>query len=804
VIESPPRGDAGTCRGGSLLYSATVSDVRPSQAPFGTSGAGDGHENQLRRAVQMLLRRLRAGHRAGRDAHDHMLGEVIEQLGALLDELGPLHLRVGMGQLSYAGAPLCEYSPREDPAVFRLFQHGVRQLSFLPGLIQEELADFVDVLTTDLSGSEFIEEDITTLLASRDLRAIQFVVVETFSEGEGTAEGGQTGDVAAIVAAALRQSLADLGADESTAQQQDDSTIRFWSADVRFLETANLPDLMASFQSADGRSAGSSVVDEELQSFAEELSAALARPSPWLAGPVLRTLGIADGKDAERLALLLARDLLEDARLNGFSAAAPQLREALDWIERQADDERAATMVEALFDPEICALVTREVTGEPDVSSTALDFLRLMPEDRVAEALAATQALGACPARTLAIEALIQGGGAGLSASADLLSTCDAEAALAVLWAAREEGGSPEAVLAFRAGLGHGDLSVRLTALGWFACHGEHHAVGILGEALRDPAPDVRLAALYLIGRTQATAGPAIIKAWLDSEPFEDLPLDEKRRAALVLARIGGVKILPAMREIAERSGGMLKRQRKDETRAVAVAALGALVDDESVGLISSIAEARTAGAAQQEARHVMDCFEAGKIPYQEPIAQAHAQLSELGLLEFVWPEVRRPRAAAAPSTALDSDPTTFAAGGRGATAAVPAVARDDFDALTRARSVPVRSPSVLPSIPPAVPRPAPTSRPPERPLPSRPPRSSEPARTTARPRGPALAARPRAPDPSPQAEQPVAAPPDAPAAAESVPAPKTLDVALLLEAFSFDDLPRAPGSGDPSGDDDG
>lgn len=598
-------------------------------------------DTDLRRALQLLLRQLRGGRRNARGWLDTLASELHGLLISELAQRGAIHLRVGVDGFTTEGEKILDYSPRDDPAVFRLFQHGVRQLSFLPGLEREELDALLDVLTTDLSVADLAEEDITTLLASKELDSIQFVVVETFSEGAQDAGGDRrAGDVAAIIAATLRETLSayegEAGLDGVSAGGGD---IRFWQADAAFLESADLPALMAElprFGSGEGADAAQ---DPELSAFAAELTNALVRPMPWLPDALLAVLHNAEGPILERLATSLANDVMSDVEQVGLDAGAPTLRRVLEWVNGQGGSDRAIAVATALFTPRLVAVAVAglETRGGVEI---ALDILRMLPDGLIPEALAGTCALPDSAARRAAIGALTSGGGEGLASAADLLGTLDGETARTILRAASRMPADATSVPLFRAGAVHPDEIVRAHALGWLAHRTGDDAMGVFTAALRDPHRTVRLAAVWLLRATQARFARAQLKLWVESAFFHDqLDLDDKRLGMQAFALLAGPRALPILRAAASKST-VLHRHKDEELKAAAVASLGLLVDDEALDLLESLARARGGTSpAQSEAQHVLTAWRAGARAYADPfdaIAQALRDAAVLGALEPV------------------------------------------------------------------------------------------------------------------------------------------------------------------------
>ena len=597
-------------------------------------------ESDLRHALQLLLRQLRGGRRNARGWLEGLASELLGLLHAELERRGAIHLRVGVDGFTHEGEKILDYSPRDDPAVFRLFQHGVRQLSFLPGLDRQELDDLLDVLTTDLTAAELVEEDITTLLASKELETIQFVVVETFSEGAQD-EGGdrRAGDVAAIVAATLRETLSayegEGGVDGASTGGGD---IRFWQADAKFLETADLPALMAELPRFGVAESGETATDPELSAFATELTTALVRPMPWLPDVMIKVLRGAEGPTLARLAASLANDVISDVEQVGLDAAAPMLRRVLEWVNAEGSSERGIAVATALFTPRLVqvAVAGIETRGGVEIS---IDLMRMLPDSLVPEALAGVCGLADSAARRAAIGALTSGGGEGLASAADLLGTLDGETALTILRAASRMPADSATLPLFRAASVHADAVVRIHALAWLAHRTGDDAMAAVTNALRDPHRPTRLSALWLLHATQARFARAQLKLWVESAFFHDqLDLDDKRLGMQVFALTAGPRALPMLRALAEKST-VLHRQKDEDLKASAVAALGLVVDDEALDLLQKLAKVRgTATTAQSEAQYVLDAWRTGSRAYADPFDTIADVLRQEALLEALEP----------------------------------------------------------------------------------------------------------------------------------------------------------------------
>lgn len=592
--------------------------------------------------------------------------ELHASLAPILDRYGEVHLRVKIDGLYIGGERVLEISPREDRALFRLFQHGVRQFSFGQGLSLDELESFVEVLTTDPDTFDQIEEDISTLLVDQEFESIHFVVVDTFTEGGigGAASQHRAADLAELVSAALRETISTQPAVVDGGQG---GTVRFLAADVTFLEQHDIGALLTSLRSQTSDDVEQARPDEELEALGGEVKQAMVRWTPWLPRSVLGALDGSTAEEADALYRLLGSHLLGDAQHYGLASIKRELVAIGRWLDECGeDDERSASVTNAVFSPRLARIaLTALRTGETEGELVAIDvFRRLTPGDR-GKTLVDTCRLPAGPARASAITSLLRRPRPALEVVLDNFLSFDVSAARAVLGAlsdATED--ETEAIGVFQVALVFPDAGVRAESLGWLMQNAGDRAAAALSEALRDEDATVRRVALFLILDRRPTYGGAIVKTWFGSPFVKKLPLDEKRLAACSLAALSGDSVLPMFRKLV-RKLNITGDSNVDEIRAASVAALGMLNDAESEERIAKLAKSRICGQTlQEEAKHVASALSRGRLPYSEPLLQLRETAVDAGLADEVVPDRRdmptvpaRPASAPAPSSS--SAPTS-------------------------------------------------------------------------------------------------------------------------------------------------
>lgn len=602
------------------------------------------------RALRLLARELRLGKGAANQGVASLgsgITELFIELSPILERHGELHVRVRVDGLYVGGERVLEVVPQDDRALFRLFQHGVRQFSFSEGVTPTELESFVKVVTTDPETLDHVEEDVSTLLVDQELENIHFVVVDTFMEGMsgsgGAADSRRAADLAELVASSLRERLSE----RPDLMGDGGGTVRFMAADVTFLEQADLGALLTALQPQRGdESEAGAHLDADLEAFGRDLEGALERWTPWLPAAVLRALDGAVEDEVDALCRLLAGQLWADAQHAGLGAVERQLEEIGRWLDAAATEAgdlaaTAETLTRALFSTRLSRMALSALkSGDPDDELAAVGvFRRLTPEER-GKALVDVCALQPSPARAGAIVALLRRPLPPIEPILENLVGYDARAAKSVLGAIAAGGEGDERTLAaFQVALTHPDPSVRSEALGWTVDHGGDRAASVLSDALRDPSPIVRGAALFLLVDKRPSYGPALLKTWFGSPAYKKLPMEEKRLGAFALAAAAGQAVLPLLRKHLHKLN-ITGDTSLDETRAAAVAALGVLGDTESEGRITKLSKSRFCGPAlQEEAKLVAAALSRGRTPYGDPFRELRKIALQVGLAEEAPPD---------------------------------------------------------------------------------------------------------------------------------------------------------------------
>ncbi|MEO2054074.1 MAG: HEAT repeat domain-containing protein [Nitrospira sp.] len=110
--------------------------------------------------------------------HKKFIEQLVTRLQAHLLSFGPLRLRVKQFELYCSEQVVYENINRLESIAFKLFIDGMREISFLPGIEQDEVLYFLQALGREGDDIE-ADDDIVTILWEKNLSHIQYVVVES-------------------------------------------------------------------------------------------------------------------------------------------------------------------------------------------------------------------------------------------------------------------------------------------------------------------------------------------------------------------------------------------------------------------------------------------------------------------------------------------------------------------------------------------------------------------------------------------------------------------------------------------------
>ncbi len=487
------------------------------------------------------------------------------------ESVDELALDVQENELHWEGNVVYSQTNRGESLAWVFFKDGVRAVTLLPGVEQDEIVGLLDVVHRARTLRQEDSDDLLTLLWEKDFQRIRYVFQEMGSGDSGTmvlptsdevavAAGSQGGRAASEVSQAVDEDVSSGAVEQGGAPAGPAGTVRpeDFDSTLYFLDEKEIAYLQNEVNREYAQDLRRSVLAMlldvlELQPYPTvraELISILESFLPYLLGAgdysavayVLREV---------KAVLQRARELLAEHR-KALEDLPGRLSEAepLSQLLQSLDEAAAHPSADELGD----------LFGElrPEALPTLLGWMPKLNNERVKVVLdGAIGRLAAAHPEKL-VEAI--GGG-------------DPQVALeAVKLSGRLKLAS--AVPALSLALGHEETAVRAAAVQALSDLGVPGALQGLEKALEDPDREVRLATVRILMLKKHRGALAKVTAAIQGKSVRGADLTEKMaffEAYGSMVGEQGVASLDAMLN----SGGFLKRREDPELRACAALALG-------------------------------------------------------------------------------------------------------------------------------------------------------------------------------------------------------------------------------------
>ncbi|MHB1194520.1 MAG: HEAT repeat domain-containing protein [Longimicrobiales bacterium] len=469
---------------------------------------------------------------------------------------------------------------RSDSLAFLFFKDGVREITFLPGLEQDELVRFLGVLQRARKLTPE-GDDLLTVLWEEDLQFFHYQYVDLLAEGvelPTPGAGNTQSEMKAVLDAELEEGEEEEGPPKPGEQAEQAPAAK----------TVNKDDFNPTLYSLDPR---------ELQTLKAELDKELHRD---LRNDVLSALfdRLAEANQSERQSEILGvlATLLPNFLSRGALDAATRILEELRKLESMPGvfDEQRLEQSRALLDevsaPEtigelIQALYDGSIRATPQQLASFLRFLRagaLFPLLRASETVEHKELQAVLRTAVKGIAERNRG------AVVRLLSEHDPVVASG---AARLAGDMQiaEAGPALAGLLAHYDGKVRLAAVEAAVSLKASTAAQALQDTLDDPEREIRIAAARALAALRYTPASGRLEDILNSKEIRAADITEKVSFFEAYGTVAGDRAVGMLDKLLN-SKGFLGKREPSEIRAAAALGLG------KVGSAASVASLRRAG----------------------------------------------------------------------------------------------------------------------------------------------------------------------------------------------------------------
>jgi len=520
-----------------------------------------------------------------------------------LDSNEELRLGVKSSQLLYQGKTVHEDKDREEGMAYALHKDGVRELTFVQGLEQEELVHFLEVMELYLKSTD-LEEDLVTLLWEKDFNHIKYLVVDDLLDVNVPKAEDIPDD---WDFSRLLDSETPLSGEEKLLLEQKEEQRRELLEKLGEFSSKEIEEIHKLLES-----------DDHYHSWDDFFT---------ILGEVLTTEDNFSEydelmKNIEKIldALINASDLDSASkimrRLRGFEQATRNSSSQTD-LGNQRKVERIKNTIDQAGEEGKIRNLCRVLNEKEMVDlSKVKEYLLSLNSNSIPPILHMLGELKNFSSRKMVCEVLEEVGkdhigmvGQGVY---DSLWYVVRNVAVVLGKIGKEEG-----VKFLKKIMNHSDMRVKKEVITSLIKISGREAQGFLVSALEDKDNEIRLLVCRgLAQRKEKGALPVLMKI-IQSDQFIDLPTEEKRCVLESLAMIGEDEVIPFLKILVDKRR-WLRRDKHNETRIFAIRALGFIKTQLAHQTLQELSKKRNK-VIRQACQSALRKLDSGFIPEKEP-----------------------------------------------------------------------------------------------------------------------------------------------------------------------------------------
>jgi HEAT repeat protein len=509
------------------------------------------------------------------------LRQALQELWTGVDRLT---LAVDEDRILAGETPVYTSENRSDSLAFLFYKDGIREITFLPGLEEDELERFLGVLQRARKLRPE-GDDLLTVLWEEDLQFFQYQYVDFLAEGVDLPVPGSGHSAEEL------QKVLDAEVEEEGEEEEEEGPPKPGesAAPEPAQKTVSKDDFNPTLYSLDPK---------EMQTLREELKKELDRD---LRMDVLAALfdRLEEPENPERQSEVLGilNTLLPNFLSRGALVAATHVLHELRKLEATEgtfDEERLALSRKILDDvsqPEfiaelIQALYDGTIRSTPRQLAELLQFLRptaLSPLLRASETVEHKELAQVLRKATRGIAERNRGAVIRLLEETDPVVASGA-ARMAGEMQIAEAGPSLAGLLA------HVDPSVRLAAVEAAVSLRASTAAGALQATLDDPDREVRIAAARALGELQYRPAAKRLENIIGGKEIRDADITEKVAVFEAFGRVANERAVPILDKLLNGKGFLGKRE-PSEIRAAAALGLGQVSDGSAAAALQKASQ---------------------------------------------------------------------------------------------------------------------------------------------------------------------------------------------------------------------
>jgi hypothetical protein len=520
-----------------------------------------------------------------------------------LDSNEELRLEVKSSQLLYQGKMVHEDKDREEGIAYALHKDGVRELTFVQGLEQEELVHFLEVMELYLKSTD-LEEDLVTLLWEKDFNHIKYLVVDDLLDVDIPKAEDIPDD---WDFSRLLDSETPLSGEEKLLLEQKEEQRREPLEKLGEFSSKEIEEIQKLLESDDHYHSwddfftilGEILTTENNFSEYDELMKNIEKILDAL-------INVSDFDSASKIM----------GRLRGFEQATRNSSSQTN-LGNQRKVERIKKTIDQAGEEKKVRNLCRVLNEKEMVDlSKVKKYLLSLNSNSIPPILHMLRELKNFSSRKMVCEVLEKVGkdhigmvGQGVY---DSLWYVVRNVAVVLGKIGKEEG-----VKFLRKIMNHSDMRVKKEVITSLIKISGREAQGFLVSALEDKDNEIRLLACRgLAQRKEKGALPVLMKI-IQSDQFIDLPGEEKRCVLESLAMIGEDEVVPFLKKLVDKRR-WLRRDKHNETRIFAIRALGFIKTQLAYQTLQELSKKRNK-VIRQACQSALRKLDSGFIPEKEP-----------------------------------------------------------------------------------------------------------------------------------------------------------------------------------------
>jgi len=474
-----------------------------------------------------------------------------------------LNLKIKQNEIFFDAEQVYANTEKDDNLALFFFKDGLRELTFMKGLSQPEMEEFLKIISLDFD-REAVDDDIVTLLWEKDFHYIKYVADDAFLVEDEDFERAEINQV------------------KSKAPPPDEIlkayAAAFESEDVKGISIVNL-------------------TDKDLQVLVKEMEKDTLDKTGKIYQILLEMLLQAESVPEYEDVLSLLRNVFS------YSLKQKNLRTAVDIMQQTralAENPVFSDTIKRQMNLLLASVNSEESIkslGEMFDSDAALDeqlaseYTAFLNRTSIPPFISLLGELESIHGRKIVIDILINLGKHDIQAVAKGLQDNRWFVVRNIIYILRHIG-DKKAVEYLLATAKHTDERVRKEAIKTLGELKNALALQTLRDCLDDPDPSIRKIAVKALGSIGSETAKRIILEKTSGKAFRDKDFDEKRDFYEVLARWNQADVIDFLIGTLKRKA-LFGKAKVDENRACAAYCLGLMGSKDSLTVLSKLRDSK-------------------------------------------------------------------------------------------------------------------------------------------------------------------------------------------------------------------